>query len=78
MSDLSLNTTNVRLTDALERELLRGAMENPSSLRPANVLKSAVSGIARAIGNLFAFVDEVQESMNRARAQNARFTGSQW
>ncbi|WP_144630162.1 hypothetical protein [Bordetella genomosp. 13] len=77
MSDLSLNT-NSRLTDALERDLLRGAMENPSSLRAQNVLKSAVSGVARAIGNLFAFFDEVQETMNRARAQNARFTGSHW
>jgi len=77
MSDLSLNATG-RLTDALERDLLRGAMENPSSPRAQDVLKSTVTGIARAIGNLFAFFDEVHETMNQARAQSARVTGSHW
>lgn len=77
MSDLSL-TPNARLTDALERDLLRGAMENHSSLRPLAAVKTAARGVARAIGNLFAFIDEVQETMNRARAQSARYSGSQW
>ncbi|WP_459616641.1 hypothetical protein [Bordetella sp. 2513F-2] len=77
MSDLTLSQ-NARLTDALERELLRGAMEKQSGLHPLAALKSATRRTGRAIGNLFAFIDEVNESMNRARAQSAHYSGSQW
>lgn len=77
MSDLTLNQ-NARMTDSLERDLLRGAMENQSPLHPAAAVKNLAARIGRGVSALFNFVDEVHESMNRARAQSARFSGSQW
>lgn len=78
MSDLTLSH-NARLTDSLERELLRGAMEEQSNtIRPLAAVKAAAVGIGRGVRAVFAFIDEVNESMNRARAQSAHYTGSQW
>ncbi|AZW32944.1 hypothetical protein L506_4724 [Bordetella bronchiseptica GA96-01] len=78
MSDLTLSH-NARLTDSLERELLRGAMEDQSNtIRPLAAVKTAAAGVGRGVRAVFAFIDEVNESMNRARAQSAHYTGSQW
>ncbi|AZY50530.1 hypothetical protein ACLQ9F_07270 [Bordetella avium] len=77
MSHLILNQ-NARLTDALERDLLCGVMENQSSLPPLVDIKNVARRIRRSIGAVFAFVAEVNESMNRARAQSAWYSGSQW
>ncbi|AHV94460.1 hypothetical protein D560_1772 [Bordetella holmesii ATCC 51541] len=41
-------------------------------------IKRVAASIGRGISALFAFIDEVNESMNRARAQSANYTGSQW
>ena len=76
MSELTLNHT-ARLTDARERDLLRGALEKtqrPPAAEPEEASKALVAGIAA----VFAFIDEVNESMNRARAASSRFSGSQW
>ncbi|QII87122.1 hypothetical protein G3T20_22000 [Bordetella hinzii] len=79
MSDLTLNQ-NARMTDSLERDLLRGAMEDQSALHPVAAIKRVAAGLGlgRGVAGFFAFVDEVNESMNRARAQSANYTGSQW
>ncbi|MBO1113702.1 hypothetical protein [Bordetella petrii] len=77
MSELTLNT-NARLTDALERDLLRGAMESQPNAQPLVLLKQAGAAIARAVGAFADYVAEVHEAMNRARAASARYAGSQW
>jgi len=77
MSELTLNT-NARLTDALERDLLRGAMESQSNAQPLVLLKQAGAAIARAVGAFADYVADVHEAMNRARAASARYAGSQW
>lgn len=77
MSELTLNHT-ARLTDALERDLLRGALENQPNSYPLTNLKKAGQAIAAAVAGVFAFIDEVNESMNKARAASSRFSGSQW
>ncbi|ANY14685.1 hypothetical protein [Bordetella pseudohinzii] len=77
MSDLTLNQ-NARMTDSLERDLLRGAMEEQSTPHPVAAIKRVAAGIGRGVAGFFSFVDEVNESMNRARAQSANYTGSQW
>lgn len=77
MSELTLNHT-ARLTDALERDLLRGALENQPNSHPLMSLKKAGKSIAAAVAGVFAFIDEVNESMNKARAASSRFSGSQW
>lgn len=77
MSELTLNHT-ARLTDALERDLLRGALENQPNAHPLLSLKKASKALVAGIAAVFAFIDEVNESMNRARAASSRFSGSQW
>lgn len=77
MSELTLNHT-ARLTDALERDLLRGALENQPNSHPLTNLKKAGKSIAAVFAAVFAFIDEVNESMNKARAASSRFSGSQW
>lgn len=77
MSELTLNH-NARLTDAMERDLLRGAMESHSNIQPLVLLKQAGSAIGRAIGAFSDYVVEVHDAMNRARAASARYAGSHW
>ncbi|AUL48692.1 hypothetical protein BBB39_19120 [Bordetella trematum] len=77
MSDLTLNH-NARLTDSLERDLLRGVMEEQSALRPVAVIKRVAGSIGRGVRGVFAFIDEVNDAMNQARAKSAHYTGSQW
>ena len=77
MSELTLNQ-NARLTDALERDLLRGAMENQPNAQPLALLKQAGAAIARAVFAFADYVAEVHDAMNRARAASARYAGSQW
>ena len=77
MSELTLNQ-NSRLTDALERDLLRGAMESQQNVQPQALLKQAGAAIARAVGSFADYVAEVHDAMNRARAASAHYTGSQW
>ncbi|CAM3930376.1 Phage protein [Bordetella tumbae] len=77
MTELTLNQ-NARLTDALERDLLRGAMESQQNIQPQALLKQAGSAIARAVGAFADYVTEVHDAMNRARAASAHYTGSQW
>lgn len=76
MSDLTLNQS--RLTDSLERDLLRGVMEEQSAVRPGAVLKRMARSIGRGVRGTFSFIDEVNDAMNRARAQSANYSGSQW
>ncbi|CAM3964399.1 hypothetical protein [Bordetella muralis] len=77
MTELTLNQ-NARLTDALERDLLRGAMESQQNIQPQALLKQAGAAIARAAGAFADYVAEVHDAMNRARAASAHYTGSQW
>ena len=77
MSELTLNHT-ARLTDALERDLLRGALENQPNSHPLTNLKKPGNRMPPVPAAVFAFIDEVNESMNKARAASSRFSGSQW
>lgn len=77
MSELTLNH-NARLTDALERDLLRGAMESQQNAQPVAMLKQAGAAVAHAARNFADYVAEVNAAMNRARAASAHYTGSQW
>ena len=84
MTDLTLNQ-NARLTDALERDLLRNAMDSQQNAQPKALLKHAGSSIVhtvRAVGDFIGgvadYVAEVNDAMNRARAASANYTGSQW
>jgi hypothetical protein len=69
--------SNVRLTDTLERDLLRNALSD----RPL-ILSAIAAGAARrtwkAITATADFFAEVNDSMVRARQQSARYSGSDW
>lgn len=77
MTGMTLNA-NARLTDALERDLLRNAMHTQQNANPYAMLKQVGKGLARAIGAFARYVAEVHDAMNRARAASAHYTGSQW
>lgn len=77
MTAMTLNQ-NYRLTDALERDLLRGAMERQQNVHPAAMLKSAGTAIISAVRGLADYIAEVNAAMNRARIASTHYTGSQW
>lgn len=77
MTNIALNQ-NARLTDALERDILEFTMSQQTVARPFVAIKRAARATARATGAFFNFIEEVQETMNQARAQSARYAGSQW
>jgi hypothetical protein len=77
MSQLALDPS-ARLTDALERDILEKTLNAQPAAHPLVVVKRAAAVVAATFGNFFDFVEEVQETMNRARQQSARFSGSQW
>lgn len=77
MNDLIL-TRNTRLTDALERDLLLDTMENPSNIQPLVLLKQAGLALIGAFRALASYISEVNDAMNRARADSAHYSGSQW
>jgi hypothetical protein len=77
MTGMTLNA-NARLTDALERDLLRNAMQTQKNANPHAALKKAGNAVTRAVGAFASYVTEVHDAMNRARAASAHYTGSQW
>lgn len=74
MTELTLNP-NARLTDALERDLLRSAMDSQNN---THLLKQAGAAIVRAVRTFADYVVDIHDAMNRARAASAHYTGSQW
>jgi hypothetical protein len=77
MSNIALNQ-NTRLTDALERDLLRGAMERHQTVRPTAMITRTYLAIANAVRNFSDYIAEVRDVMQRARAASSHYTGSQW
>ena len=74
MTELLMNP-NARLTDALERDLLRTAMDSQAN---THMLKHTGAAIARAVRTFSSYVVDTLDAMNRARAASAYYTGSQW
>jgi hypothetical protein len=54
------------------------ALENQPNAHPLTSLKKAGQTVIAAVAAVFAFIDEVNDSMNKARAASSRFSGSQW
>ncbi|MVW70519.1 MULTISPECIES: hypothetical protein [unclassified Bordetella] len=77
MTGMTLNA-NARLTDALERDLLREAMQTEKNTNLLAMLKQAGTAVAGAVMAVVDYIDEVHDAMNRARAASAHYTGSQW
>lgn len=63
-----------RLTDSMERDLMRGTLENQANTNPMPLLKT----LSRAFTAVYSYIAEVNAAMNCARATNAKYSGSQW
>lgn len=77
MSNLALNQ-NTRLTDALERDLLRGALNRQHTVHPTEMMKRTYTTVASAVRSLANYIAEVDGAMQRARVASTHYTGSQW
>jgi len=74
-----MNTSSeIRLTDELERELSRQAMLEGREVKLVPAVKSAAGAIVRGLDKLLAFIGNVNDAMNKARARSAMYYGSQW
>jgi hypothetical protein len=77
MNLLSVNK-EASLTDALERDLLLSSTDEQSNVKVGESIKRAAMAVISVTRTFFAFMDEVDETMHRAREQSARYTGSHW
>jgi hypothetical protein len=74
MTNFALNP-NLRLTDALERDILENTLNAQSAAHPVAAVKRAARAVANGVGAFFNFIEEVQDTVSRAQ-QNGRY--GQW
>ncbi|MGB6104371.1 MAG: hypothetical protein WBF88_11065 [Pusillimonas sp.] len=77
MSDLSYNQYS-RLSDSLERDLMRKALSNGESVSIVTLTQKVLASVKKGVVAVYDYVIAVSEALNEARAKDARFTGSQW
>lgn len=77
MSDVSLNQYS-RLSDSLERELMRVAATGNESVSVVAVVKGAVAHLKQAAYAFASYLVEVSRALDEARAKDARFSRSHW
>lgn len=76
MTTAALNTP--RLTDSMERAMLRDALQAQDNLRPVAALKSTALAAVSAVRAVAEFIGDVSNAMDEARSRSARFSGAQW
>jgi hypothetical protein len=77
MSDISLNQYS-RLSDSLERELMRAASTGNESVSVVAVAQAAVAYVKKAAYAVGNYLVEVSRALDEARAKDARFSRSHW
>lgn len=77
MSVYALNS-NTRLSDALERDLMRQELSNGESTSIVKLGKSVAHGVKHAVVSFWDYVVDVTVALNDARAKDSRFSGAQW
>jgi hypothetical protein len=77
MSDISLNQYS-RLSDSLERELMRAAATGNESVSVVDLGKDTLSMLKRAAYSFAMYLVEVSRALDEARAKDARFSRSHW
>lgn len=77
---MAINTLNSydRLTDSLERELLKAAQNGTNAYSALDGLAIVANCISRGAAAFGRYLVQVSEAMNEARAINSRFAGNQW
>jgi len=77
MSIYALNS-NTRLSDTLERDLMRQELSNGESTSIAKLGKSVAVGVKNFVVAFWSYVVDVTVALNDARAKDSRFSGAQW
>ncbi len=77
MSDISYNQYS-RLSDSLERDLMRNALSNGESVSIVSLAKKVIAGMKTGFSAFTSYMAELTHALDEARAKDARFSGSQW
>jgi hypothetical protein len=77
MSNLSYNQFS-RLSDSLERDLMRQALSDGESVSIAGLGKEVLASIQNGATAIWNYVIDVTAALDDARANNPRFSGSHW
>ncbi|HWK71276.1 hypothetical protein [Pollutimonas sp. M17] len=77
MSDLSFNQYS-RLSDSLERDLMRKALTDGESISIVTAGKKALASVKKFVIAMSNYMIAVTQAMDEARAKDARFSRAQW
>lgn len=77
MSNVSY-PSDARLSDSLEREVMREAMSQNEAVSLSELVKGALAAIGHGISAVFNYVVDVTEALNEARANSARANRGFW
>lgn len=77
MSDLSINQYS-RLSDSLERDLMRQALNNGESVSALGLVKRLFASLGNAVSAFCNYMIEVTRALDEARAKDARYSRSYW
>lgn len=77
MSNVSYSS-EARLSDSVEREIIRETLANGETLSATSLLKFVGSGIAQCFSAAFNYIVAVADVLNEARAQDTRKSHGYW
>jgi hypothetical protein len=72
------SVTHSRLSDTLERELLRRSVNESESVTVTPALKSISHGLGKAFSAFTSYMMALTAALNEARAKDVRFSHNQW
>lgn len=77
MSNITYNHYT-RLSDSLERDVMRRALSSGEAVSMSSVLKSAWNSLKKAVVAFSDYVVDISTALNDARAKDARFSNTTW
>ena len=77
MSDLSYNQYS-RLSDSLERDLMRSALSNGESVSIVSLVKKTIASLKTGFFAFTNYMAELTRALDEARAKDAHYSRSQW
>lgn len=77
MSECTLNQ-DVKLNDSLERNLMNSTLSNGEAVSIVNLSKNAFKFAYRKLAAAGAFMVDLSEELNKARAASEKYSRSHW
>jgi hypothetical protein len=77
MSDLSYKHYS-RLSDSLERALMRDALSNGQSISTLDLAKKVARAVKTGVVAIASYMVDVTSALDEARAKDARYTRTAW